>query len=107
MLLAISFVGISLALFSQYGAEGMVASALLSLGAGGLALFAGPDHRNEILRTLAFSFVGFFIGSAMRPIGAYGSLTAHAIPVALGIIGCAAFGSMAYRKGPSKKRDAG
>ena len=79
----------------------------LSLGGGGLALFAGPEHRNEILRTLAFSLVGFFIGSAMRPIGAYGSLAAHAIPVAMGIIGCAAFGSLAFRIDRSEPGDAG
>ena len=107
MLFAISIVAISLTLFSQYGAEGMVASSLLSLGGGGLALFAGPEHRNEILRTLAFSLVGFFIGSVMRPIGAYGSLAAHAIPVAMGIVGCAAFGSLAFRIDRSEPGDAG
>ncbi|MEM7784923.1 MAG: hypothetical protein AAF623_16355 [Planctomycetota bacterium] len=106
MLLAISFVGISLALFSQYGAEGVFASTLLSLGTGGLALFAGPEHRNEILRTITFSFVGCFIGSAMSPMGAYGSLPAQAIPVAMGIIGCSAFGSLAYRENASEKQDA-
>ena len=95
--MAISVIGMSLTLFSPYGPEGLVASAFLSIGGGGLALFATTQHRGEILRTLIFSAIGFFLGSMFLPIGAYGNLTAQVVPIAFGILISSAFGSLAYR----------
>jgi len=106
-MLATSVAGISITLYSQYGAEGVFASSLVSLGTGGLALFAKTKHRTEILRTMIFAFIGFWLGLAFRPIGVYGSLVAHATPIALGIILTTAFGSLAFREDNNENIGAG
>lgn len=107
MLLAVAIVAASLTLFSPYGPEGMIGAAFLSLGVGGLTLFATAKHWGKILRTFAFAVFGFLIGSMFRPLGAYDSVAAHAIPVALGILGSVAFGSLAYRDRQTESDNAG